>query len=243
MALKDLLKKKDKARDSSTAKPTQRANVPEFTFMRTTTSTQETIEPPSFPGDPERGAPLLSPKDARSGFGRFRRHSNASSAGSAAGSGSEVAAAGTGERKSGGGGSGSGRLHFGRTRSSTSVNVPGDLPDVGGDGVARTEEDEARWEKRATVLVMKGPLAQGGASAPPSPGVVERGNPMSPTRPEVVRKPSVAAPADEVRGCGCVWGGWGWGRAGLDWTVLLWTGLRLRTGEYPGSDSVARERQ
>jgi hypothetical protein len=170
--------------------------------MRTTTSTQETIEPPSFPGDPTRPAPLLSPpllspKDARSGFGRFRRHSNASSAGSHSGS----------EDKK------SGRLHFGRTRSSTSVNVPDNLPDVGGDGVARNEEDEAQWEKRATVLVMNSALAQG-SSAPPSPAL-EAPSPTSPSRPGIARKPSVAAPADEV--------GWAGRESGLGWA-----GLRLR---------------
>jgi hypothetical protein len=88
MALKDLLKKKDKTRSdegnaSSTPNTTTRRrapDIPEFTFVRTTTSTQETIEPPSFPGDPERyrAPPLLSPRDARSGFGIFRRQSNVS---------------------------------------------------------------------------------------------------------------------------------------------------------------------
>jgi hypothetical protein len=264
MALKDLLKKKDKTRSdegsaSSTtnttpnaAKPAQtrrRApDIPEFTFVRTTTSTQETIEPPSFPGDPERyrAPPLLSPRDARSGFGIFRRQSNVSGGRSAPPtpttptSPAAAAAASEGNRKSSGG---SNRLHFGRTRSSASANVPGDLPDVGGDGVARTEDEEARWETRATVLVMNGPLAQG-SSAPSSPALGrEPASPLTPTRPGVGRKPSVAAPvaADEV--CReivyvCVWvcGSEGEGRTrwtGLDWTGLWWigfhwAGLRLR---------------
>src|SRR5262245_141953 len=81
MTLKDLLKKKDKIKDEgATPKPaTLSPDVPEFTFMRTTTTTQETIEPPSFPGDPARQqAPLLS-AESRGLKGRFRRHSNASS--------------------------------------------------------------------------------------------------------------------------------------------------------------------
>jgi hypothetical protein len=248
MALKDLLKKKDKTRSdegsasSSTnttpnaAKPAQtrrRApDIPEFTFVRTTTSTQETIEPPSFPGDPERyrAPPLLSPRDARSGFGIFRRQSNVSGGRSAPPTPttptSPAAAVSEGNRKSSGGSS---RLHFGRTRSSASANVPGDLPDVGGDGVARTEDEEARWETRATVLVMNGPLAQGG-SAPASPALGGLpASPLTPTRPGVGRKPSVAAPvaADEV--CReivyvCVCEGRG-GCGGLDWTGLDWAGL------------------
>jgi hypothetical protein len=260
MALKDLLKKKDKTRGddgsaSSTtnttttaAKPAQtrrRApDIPEFTFVRTTTSTQETIEPPSFPGDPERyrSPPLLSPRDARSGFGIFRRQSNVAGGRSApttpttptspAGA---AAAAGEGDRKSSGGSS---RLHFGRTRSSASANVPGDLPDVGGDGVARTEDEEARWETRATVLVMNGALVQG-SSAPSSPALGrEPASPMSPTRPGMGRKPSVAAPAaaDEVcyvereRLCMCVCGrGRGRGeRGGLGCVGFHRAGLRLR---------------
>jgi hypothetical protein len=93
MPLKDLLKKKDKIRDegatanaadtfngpksplpssSSSSPPT----VPEFTFVRTTTTTQEVISPPEFPGDrePQRGKEEpLSPR--KHGF--FKRHSHA----------------------------------------------------------------------------------------------------------------------------------------------------------------------
>ncbi|CAN9305400.1 unnamed protein product [Alternaria alternata] len=134
MALKDLLKKKDKIRDEgatpmSPTGPTLSPDVPEFQFFRTTTSTQETIEPPSFPGDPTRDSPLLSPT-SRGKFGRFRSRSNASSQGSATGQHDNKLAE---------------RLHFGRSRSSSSINVPENLPEVGGDGVARTEEEEAKW--------------------------------------------------------------------------------------------------
>jgi hypothetical protein len=186
MTLKDLLKKKDKIKDESAASatrsgPTLSPDVPEFQFFRTTTSTQEAIEPPSFPGDPTREKPLLSP-EPRSAFGRFRRHSNASSQGTTEG----VA-------------KGLERLHFGRTRSSSSANVPENLPEVGGDGVARTEDEEAKWETRATVLVTEGALNQGGASGPSTPRV-EVAPPLSPgMRPGTgrTRSPSVTAPGDE----------------------------------------------
>jgi hypothetical protein len=201
MTLKDLLKKKDKIKDEGATGnekkgPTLSPNVPEFQFFRTTTSTQEAIEPPSFPGDPTRSeAPLLSPKDTR-GFGRFRRHSNVSNASS---QGSDTGNEKVESRPRSG--TLSERLHFGRTKSSSSVNVPDNLPDVGGAVVARNEEDEARWEKRATVLVQQGPLGLG--SAPPTPTIelneAMSGLGMAPARPGVQRAPStgVAAPADE----------------------------------------------
>jgi hypothetical protein len=181
MTLKDLLKKKDKIRDegatpTSPTGPTLSPNIPEFQFFRTTTSTQETIEPPSFPGDPQRETPLLSP-EPKGKFGRFRSRSNASSQGSTSG----------GERH---------RFQLGRSKSNASVNVPDNLPEVGGDGVARTEEEEAKWERRATVLVTSG--LQHNSSQPSTPSYA----PMSPTSqgtPTSARRRSatIGAPADE----------------------------------------------
>jgi hypothetical protein len=77
--------------------------------------------------------------------------------------------------------------------------VPDNLPDVGGAVVARNEEDEAKWEKRATVLVQGGPL---GHSAPPTPTIeindAMASMGMSPAgRPGVQRQPSTGALADE----------------------------------------------
>jgi hypothetical protein len=194
MTLKDLLKKKDKTKDEG-ATPRSRdgpmlsPDVPEFQFYRTTTSTQETIEPPSFPGDPTREVPHLTP-EPRGKLGRFRRHSHTSSQDgshtgtTAEGGKSHVALAE--------------RLHFGRTRSSSSANVPENLPEVGGDGVARTEDEQGEWEKRATVLVTEGALNYG-----PSTPTISRGeltNPLSPStqRPGMgSRVPSVTTPGDE----------------------------------------------
>jgi hypothetical protein len=199
MPLKDLLKKKDKIKDEGASGTPQNGpalghDVPEFQFYRTTTSTQEAIQPPSFPGDPTRTeAPLLSPKDTR-GFGRFRRHSNVSST-SSQGSG-RASEDGAGRPRSG---TLSQRLHLGRSKSQSSVNVPDNLPDVGDTPVARNDEDEAKWEKRATMMVQNGPLGQ---SAPPTPTIeisdafADMG--MTPAaRPGMPRRPSTSAPADE----------------------------------------------
>ncbi|KAF1975228.1 HCP-like protein [Bimuria novae-zelandiae CBS 107.79] len=162
MPLKDLLKKKDRVRTSSDAPekgPTLSPDVPEFQFYRSTTTTRESIEPPAFPGDPQRET-HLAPEAPRSGLkGKLRRHSNAGQAGPGA------------ERGKSDGGH---KLHFGRSRSGSSVNVPQDLPEVGGDGVARNEEEEARWEKRATMLV-EGTVLKSGGTTP----TIEVNNPMS----------------------------------------------------------------
>ncbi|KAF2850746.1 HCP-like protein [Plenodomus tracheiphilus IPT5] len=183
MTLKDLLKKKEKITHDTGTTTTPRTlspSIPEFQFLRTTTSTQETIEPPSFPGDPTRyDKPLLSP-EPHSRFGRFR---SKSSAGQSAGWQQSKLAE---------------RLNFGRTRSATSINVPDNLPEVGGDGVARTEEEEAKWEKRATVLVTEG-LAHGagGGSQPGTPSFENAD--FGAVRPAAARggTESVGAPGDE----------------------------------------------
>ncbi len=175
MTLKDLLKKKDKVEDegaSANSPPKLSPDVPEFQFMRTTTLSQETIEPPSFPGDPTREVPSTRTKSHH--FGVFRSHSTATSQRSSVAE----------------------RLHIGRNRSKSSAHVPENLPAVKGDGVARTEDDEASWEQRATVLVTAG--LQHGTSPSISPAG-ERPDPMGrsvSTRSN--RSGSVGTPADEV---------------------------------------------
>ncbi|KAL9086671.1 MAG: hypothetical protein Q9165_006990 [Trypethelium subeluteriae] len=184
MPLKDLLKKKDKlSGDSSQSASTASAqpDVPQFTFLRTTTDLQETIEPPTFPGDhPTSSSP--HPKSSSSRLtSRFRKHSNpppptaptsAANAHAHANVRPDVQPNDTKprdpndftppmtkahhhERKL------SERLHLhSRSHSSSSsvsssVNLPADLPEVAPGEVAvdvRDEEGQARWEERATVL-------------------------------------------------------------------------------------------
>jgi TPR repeat protein len=57
------------------------------------------------------------------------------------------------------------RLHLSsrsRSASSTSVNIPTDLPEIEG-GVARNPEEEAEWEKRATLLAKGSSIARPGS--------------------------------------------------------------------------------
>ena len=169
MPLRDLLKKKEKignegATGPTPSGPTLSPDVPQFTFMRTTTNTQEHFEPPSHPEDPKREQPLLTP-ERPSGLARFRRHSNASQT-----SGGEDA----GHHKDKSDKRLSERLHLGRTRSSSSVNVPENLPDIAVT-VAKTEEDEAKWEKRATMLAQGNVLSRSGNTTPNA----EMANPMA----------------------------------------------------------------
>lgn len=190
MTLKDLLKKKDKikdegATDAAPKGPMLSPDVPEFTFMRTTTTTQESIEPPAFPGDPTRQGPLLSPEPRGGRMSRFRRFSNASSN-----------ASGGDEHRAKSESRLADRLSFGgRNRSSSSAHVPQNLPDMGGDGVARTEEDEANWEKRATLLAKGNTLSKSGSTTPN----IERPDPMAGTAGG--RRPSVSQPKEEVGLC------------------------------------------
>ncbi|KAF2707560.1 HCP-like protein [Pleomassaria siparia CBS 279.74] len=181
MTLKDLLKKKEKISDEglTPGPPKLSPSVPAFTFMRTTTTTQSIFEPPSHPEDPTRQPPLLSP-GPRSPTGRlrrFRRHSNASEAAP----GVEDASTKSEYRLSG--------VLFGRARSASSANIPENLPDVGGDGVAKTEDDEAKWEKRATLLAKTNTVSKSGTTTPN----IELGDPMQGSK-----KVSVGNPDDEV---------------------------------------------
>src|SRR5271170_4143763 len=85
MPLKDLLKKKE--RDSNDEIPpsaTQRpSHIPEFIFVRSDTTTEEIIQPPTFPADSESAnasssdAPTTPPRRL---LGRLRKGSNASTA-------------------------------------------------------------------------------------------------------------------------------------------------------------------
>lgn len=109
--------------------------------MRTTTTTQELITPPSYPGD---GAS----HDRHSGHSPLRRPP------SAYGSGDESRS----ERRL------SGKLRLSsrsRSASIASENVPTDLPDIQIQGL-QGEDHEAEWERRATLLVKGASISRPG---------------------------------------------------------------------------------
>jgi len=184
--LKDLLKKKDSiAKDAQQNKPAVLA-VPEFKIIRTTTESEEVIQPPHFDGDDE---PLdKQPKKERRRT-LFSRASSAVIPKSPSPSKARTSLESDdtkklqslpvrpkNERKL------SDRLHMGgRSRSKTNENTSSHLPEnlpAPPDSVAvpsisidgTTDEGnkyanaqrEAQWEKRATILASSPSLREGG---------------------------------------------------------------------------------
>lgn len=145
MPLKTLLKRKDKAKDDAVASTPSGPEPPEFVIMRSDTTTQEILQPPSSAGAP---SPQARPKGAKR-LSRFRALSDASAP-------SRTSSAG--EKRL------SQRLHLrshSRASSAGSVNVPTDLPRID-DAAASGEEKEAKWEERATILAKANPNAGAG---------------------------------------------------------------------------------
>jgi hypothetical protein len=168
MPLKDLLKKKDKIHDD--ASTSQHLAPPEeppsFTFIRTTTNTEEVIVPPTYPGD--QPLPERSPSKR---LGRFRRHSNVSHPPQTGENEKNLDARPRSERRL------SERLHLGsrnRAASTSSVNIPADLPEIQGEG-------EDVWEKRATLLAKSNPnTPDEGKKSSDAPVVDESGDVWAP---------------------------------------------------------------
>lgn len=178
MPLKDLLKKRDKIRENVTpAKDAPPEQSPtEFTFMRSDTNTQELIEPPTF-GEEEVPPLPAHEHHASKLVSRFRSSSNASVTSKASSK---------GEKRL------SQRLHLRSASRASSISsiVPADLPAIE-DAADGSEEKEARWEERATIL------AQGNHTMHPDLGATEeksglysRGNSVS--RPPMTRNISDA---------------------------------------------------
>ena len=149
MTLKDLLRKKDSPKGQSML-PGDRVPMPEVKLMRSDTHTQEIINAPTFPEDEvlfisEGKERTRSPSSPRSPS-RFRSLSNTSTA-------SKDTKAGNSERPR------NERrlsqlLHI-RSPSHgsrhSSVHVPNDLPQIV-DDTNPSEDREASWEERATLL-------------------------------------------------------------------------------------------
>ena len=151
MPLKDLLKRKDKVREDDTAPlDSSAAETPEFIIMRSDTNTQEIIQAPSFTGDTEPTSPSGRPKVAKR-HSRFRAPSDSSIS---------SRTSSPGEKRL------SQRLHLrshSRASSASSVNVPTDLPGIE-DNVDGSEDREAKWEERATILAKANPNTRPGAT-------------------------------------------------------------------------------
>lgn len=143
MTLKDRLKGREKHKEAEKeVGPTDHpdSSPPNFTFLRTTTHFQEQIQPPTYAGDavpvPSSDGPR-HPSPRR--LSRFRSSSNASS---------------KSLNKTEGRLSSILHIRSHSRESNTSINVPTGLPEIG-DGKAAAEDQEARWEERATILAQQ----------------------------------------------------------------------------------------
>ena len=150
MTLKDIIKKKEKIKERVTpslVSPYQLDPIAnEFTFFRSDTNTKELISPPSFTNEIAEPTPHKNEHRLSSHFSRLRSSSNASTQ-SAQSTNSPKSAKRLSQR-----------LHLNRSRtpSSSSVNVPTDLPHIE-DVAVQDEEKEAQWEERATILAKGNP--------------------------------------------------------------------------------------
>ena len=177
MTLKDLLKKKDLIKEQSKPSGDHATITPEVTLMRSDTYTQEIISAPTYPDDEISLASKSqdrprSPTSAKRPS-RFRSLSSTSN-------GSKDSKAGTGERP------GNERrlsqlLHIRSSSYSSrhsSVYVPDDLPQIE-DRLNAVEDQEARWEERATLLAKENLNFRHGI-ATENPSLQAESNPILP---------------------------------------------------------------
>lgn len=166
MPLKDILHRhgKDQSQDNNNTLSPQ-----DFTIIRTDTHTQEIITPSAIntsiantAATGETQSPTTPTTPRRKSF--FRRRSHVSSSENLASpprGNSEK-----GEKRI------SNLLHLdhhsrnslSRSGSTSSVNIPADLPQIDAENVVDEQEREAQWEKRATRLVQGNPRIGGGVS-------------------------------------------------------------------------------
>ena len=162
MTLKDLLRKKDTIKGHSQL-PSDHVPTPEVILMRSDTQTQEIISAPSYL---EEEAPLVrkseegssSPRSPKSPS-RFRSLSTTSTA-------SKDSKAGTTERP--GNERRLSQLFHRRSPSHgsrhSSIHIPTDLPQIE-DSTKPSEDQEALWEERATLLAKENLNLRRGISA------------------------------------------------------------------------------
>jgi hypothetical protein len=156
MGLRDLLKKKDniEEKDTDAATISQLAS-PEFTFIRSDTTSHEVIHPPNHPArDSEDGTTHLRTREKdgtknRLSLDVFRSsRSRSSSVTSTKSQTKDVKDRESASKRL------SHRFHLNRNPSSSEV-VPQNLPEIKAytpDGQEDKEGTELQWEKRATIL-------------------------------------------------------------------------------------------
>ena len=206
MGLRDMVKKKEELQDNAPdAEKTIRAvGGPEFTFIRSDTSSVEVIQPPTSttPQDESHLSPVKESHGFRRSLDVFRSSRSRSASVSSQ-------ASHQSGRERGGHRRLSQRLHLSR-REESSDKVPENLPQI----IAPTDPTdkdgmEHQWEKRATLLAGQNDLARSRPASPspaPSDGVAsmslgesmqQQSAPGSRSRSPSVNQPTSSAAIDE----------------------------------------------
>ncbi|KAI0111406.1 HCP-like protein [Daldinia grandis] len=187
MGIRDLIKKKDRLDSGHGGGGVDRETLdrlagPEFTFIRSDTTTQEIIHPPSYPRDSNGENNYLTAKDAVTSPSKTRRSLDVFRPRSRGSSTSSVQNDGSSRNQPSGHHRLSQRLHLSKAPP-TSDYVPENLPQInvsaedgsgGGQGVvvggAGVDKDayEGQWEKRATILAEANERGQRRGSRTPS---------------------------------------------------------------------------
>lgn len=171
MGFRDHFKKKDDepAEAAESSSSPQNLAPPQFTLIRSDTSTQEQVwPPPAAPKEPDAFDQFLSAKEpskARRSLDVFRsgrsRSASASSQSSYGGSSSNNNKE---SRRL------SHRLHLNRHTVESSESVPANLPDIEATDPTDKDGAESQWEKRATMLASQNDMARSRPSTPTGPG-------------------------------------------------------------------------
>ncbi|GAB0138708.1 hypothetical protein EsDP_00006934 [Epichloe bromicola] len=163
MGLRDMLKKKDEAKDAvmEREEAMREPNGAEFTFIRTDATSQEVIQPPGDGENQNLVSPKKSVRSPRRSLDVFRSSRDRSASVSSQASHSS-------KRRL------SERLHLSRSPESSDY-VPQNLPVI----TASTDPtDQSQWEKRATMLAGQS-LVRGTPGTPAIPENVSQTSPNS----------------------------------------------------------------
>lgn len=161
MGLRDILKKKD-GLDHSQSGSDSHLSTPEFTFIRSDTTSQEQIHPPTFSVKDDGDNNLLTAKEpsrARRSLDVFRSNRSRSTSLSSQASHNSTPNKEKDRRISH-------RLHLGRSAPESSESVPTNLPDIITTDPNDRDGNESQWEKRATMLASQNDMARSTPGTP-----------------------------------------------------------------------------
>jgi len=165
MGLRDILHKKDRVGSGPSDPDTvNRLAGPEFTFIRSDTSSQEVVFPPGNPHAPPQGGYHSDQHLSAGGDDGSRTRSLDVFRSNRSRSASVSSQASSRSVKKEGGKRLSQRLHL--SRETTSENVPTNLPEIVVADGADKDGAESQWEQRATILARENEKIRSRPSSP-----------------------------------------------------------------------------